>query len=279
MKNLNELYKQLDVSKSTISTIALNIDRYYYKTKQPKKKFGQDQTDDQGNIKYRELLPPVDPLKKIQSKIYNQLQKITLPQCMYGAVQGSNNVFNALEHIENKYFLTIDLKDFFKRVNNKQIHKVFIDNGYSWDVARILTKLTTYEYGLPQGAPTSPTLANLAFKKTVLQLLDLIRAYDITFTVFLDDLTFSSKKDFEYLVPKILDIIRANKFFPHYKKTHYRENLCDVTGLFVGNGKLKIHPQMRKEAQTNFHVRKYIEHVETCYQQYLRDKLSNWFYK
>lgn len=272
LKNLNELYKQLDISKSIVSTITLNIDRYYYETSQPKKKFGQDQRDKKGNKRKRELLPPVDSLKEIQTKIGNKLQKIDLPQCMYGAVQGSNNTFNALEHIENKYFLTIDLKDFFKRINYKQVHKVFIDNGYSWDVARILTKLTTYKYCLPQGAPTSPTLANLAFKKTVLELLDLIKDQDITFTTFLDDLTFSSKKDFKHFQDPILEIIKANKFFPSPKKIHYRENSCDVTGLFVGNGKLRIHPDMRKAAMTNRNVRNYIRYVEECYQEYLLDK-------
>jgi RNA-directed DNA polymerase len=271
---LNELYNQLGVSKSLISTLTLNLDKFYYKHTQPKKKFGKDQKDEHGNIKYRHLLPPVKSLKEVQERICNHLQKIDLPDCMYGAIAGSNNVFNALQHIENKYFFTVDLKNFFTKINNKQVHSTFIENGYCWNAARILTKLTTYNYGLPQGAPTSPVIANLAFKQTALKLVELIKYYDITFTIFLDDLTFSSKKDFKHLHAAILERIRADNFYTHHKKIHYRENICDVTGLFVGNGKLKMHPQMLEEAKTNYHVKNYVEYVQECYNEYLVNKFN-----
>src|SRR5689334_20435078 len=107
--------------------------------------------------------------------------------------------------------------------------------GYCWEAARVLTKLTTYQYRLPQGAPTSPVIANLAFKQTALQLLEVVKGQDITFTTYLDDLTFSSKKDFRHLTQLILETINTNKFQPHSDKINYSENICDVTGLFVGN--------------------------------------------
>lgn len=268
MENLFQLYSQLGVNKNFLHSITSNIDEYYYKKIKPKKKFGRYQEGDNNTIKLRHLIPPVQALKLIQEKICNHLQKIDLPDCMYGAMPGSNNVFNALQHIENKYFFTIDLKNFFPKINNNQVHSTFIDNGYCWEAARIVTKLTTYNYGLPQGAPTSPVIANLAFKQTALELVEIINEHDITFTTFLDDLTFSSKKDFKYLQAPILKTIRANHFFPHHKKIHYRKNICDVTGLFVGNGKLKIHPQMLEEAKTNKRVRKYVEYIMECYNEY-----------
>jgi RNA-directed DNA polymerase len=157
-------------------------------------KFGKPQEGKNNSIKLRHLIPPVQSLKLIQSRICNHLQKVYLPDCMYGAVDESNNVLNALQHIESKYFFTIDLKDFFSKISHKQVHQMFIENGYCWEAARILTKLTTYKYNLPQGAPTSPVIANLAFKQTALQLMEIIKGYGITFTTFLDDLTFSSKK-------------------------------------------------------------------------------------
>jgi len=96
--------------------------------------------------------------------------------------------------------------------------------------------------------------------------------YNLTLTVYLDDIVFSSKHCFKYITNSILSVIRSNGFFPHHKKICYRHDICDVTGLFVGSGKLKIHPQMRKEAQTNFRVRKYIEYVDANYLQYLLNK-------
>ena len=103
--------------------------------------------------------------------------------------------------------------------------------------------------------------------------MELIKGYDITFTTFLDDLTFSSKKDFSRLQTSILETIKKNNFFPNHKKIHYCENICDVTGLFVGNGKLKIHPKMLVAAKTNYKVRKYIAYVMKCYNEYQLRKL------
>ena len=194
---------------------------------------------------------------------------------MYGSIQGSNNVINALQHIDNIFFLKIDLKNYFSNISNKQVHRALLKNGFSWEVARILTKLTTYHCSLPQGAPSSPVLANLVFVKTAKQLEDFIKANGITFTVFLDDLVFSSKKCFKELVPGILNIMRENGFFPHNNKINYRKYNCDVTGLSVGGGKLRIAPKMRQGALTNARVNVYIRFVNEYYQAYLNKKNSN----
>jgi len=55
------------------------------------------------------------------------------------------------------------------------------------------------------------------------------------------------------------------------KKNHYRKNICNVTVLFVGNGKLKIHPPMPEEAGTNYRVKKYVEYVQMCHWKYKLD--------
>jgi len=272
MENLYQLYSQLNVSKDFINRIIFQIDNLYYRKVQPKMKFGKPQPGENDTIKLRHLEPPVLSLKILQQKICTLLQKIELPRCMYGAVEGSNNIINALQHIENNFFLTIDLKDFFIRISNKQVHHVFMANGCSWEAARILTKLTTYKGSLPQGAPSSPVLANLAFANTARQLETFAKEYNITFTVFLDDFVFSSKTDFQLLVPDILSIIRTNRFFPHNKKIHYRENTCEITGLIVGKGKLKLVPEMQKEALHNARIRGYAKSVEKHYQVYLLSK-------
>jgi len=273
MKSLYELYSQLGVNKSFLTYLSSNTDELYYKVIRPKMKFGKPQVVE-NYCKLRHLIPPVQALKVIQESICAHLQKIVLPQSMYGSIARRNNVLNALQHIENKFFLTIDLKDFFTRINNKQVHYIFIENGYCWEAARILTKLTTYKYSLPQGAPTSPVIANLSFKRTALQLMEIITGHDITFTAYLDDLTFSSRKDFKHLQPAILETIKANKFLPHPDKILYSEDKCDVTGLFVGNGKLKIHPQMLEEAETNHSIKKYVEYVQMCFKEHKLNKFK-----
>ena len=274
IQNLYQLYTELNVNKRFISAITSSPEKFYYKKIKPKKKFGKFQEGENGSIKLRHLIPPVQSLKIIQNKIVNHLEQVKLPDCMYGSIKGSNNIINALQHIENIFFLKVDLKSFFSNISNKQIQFSLIENGFTWEVARILTKLTTFQCSLPQGAPTSPALANISFIKTAKQLENFIKGHGITFTIFLDDLIFSSKKDFKDLVIQILNIIRSNGFFPHNKKISYRKYVCDVTGLLVGNGKLKIISEMRKEAETNSRVRGYINFVNEYYSYYLLKRIT-----
>jgi RNA-directed DNA polymerase len=189
---------------------------------------------------------------------------------MYGSIEELNNIDNALQHINNKFFLTIDLKNFFGNITHTQINEVFTVNNFPCKEARILTKLTTYKGQLPQGAPTSPVLANLAFAKTALQLQAFIEKQNITFTTFLDDLAFSSLKDFKFLIPDLLKIIRDNKFYPHHKKIHYRTDKCEITGLIVGNGKLRLTDEMQREALRNPRIMAYAQTVKKQYDEYVK---------
>jgi RNA-directed DNA polymerase len=126
MDNLFQLYNQLGVNKNFLHFLISNLDEHYYQKIKPKMKFGKPQEEKNNSIKLRHLIPPVQSLKLIQSRICNHLQKVYLPDCMYGAVDESNNVLNALQHIESKYFFTIDLKDFFSKISHKQVHQMFI---------------------------------------------------------------------------------------------------------------------------------------------------------
>lgn len=65
------------------------------------------------------------------------------------------------------------------------VYKTFISYGFSPDVASKLTRLTTYKGALPQGAPTSRLLSNLAFAATADKIEDLLKHRNITFTTFL----------------------------------------------------------------------------------------------
>jgi RNA-directed DNA polymerase len=263
------LYSTLNVSKKTISRIIYNPDKYYYETDQPKKKFGKNQIDKNGDIRYRHLIPPVDSLKSIQSDICVLLQKITLPDCMFGSVKGSNNIINSLEHIENEFFFKVDLKNFFGNITCKQVHYTLMKHGYSWNVARIITRLTTHKYQLPQGAPSSPVIANLVFADTAKRLDLLARSNDITFTTYLDDLVFSSKKDFKKLHSIFLQVIKSDGFYTNYDKIQSKHHICEITGLRVGKGKIRLIPEMLKESLHNRQIRGYANSVKEHVKFYL----------
>lgn len=230
----------LKVDFKEIQSIIQNIDKYYREKIIIKlDKFGNPKLDNNGIPKQRIINPSINRLKVIQKRIQkNILLKIEIPNYAFGAVKGKDNVDNAKKHQGKKFKFTTDLKDFFPSITNKAVNEMFINQGFSHQVSGILTKLTTYKGKIPQGAPTSSTLANLVFMKTGNDLFEYAQKYNMTFTSFVDDMTFSSATDFKENVPEILEIITREYKISH-KKTNYSRN-PNITGLHPMNNHLKL---------------------------------------
>lgn len=240
IKSTKHLSYILKVDFKEIQTIINNIDNYYKEKVIIKlDKFGKPKLDKNGEPRKRIINPSLNRLKVIQKRIQkNILVTIELPSYAFGAVKRKDNVDNAKQHQGKKYKFTTDLKDFFPSITNKAVYEMFINQCFSHQIASILTKLTTYKGKIPQGAPTSSTLANLVFMKTG----DILHQYaqdnKLTFTSFVDDMTFSSSTDFKSKVPKILEII-TNDYKISHKKTYYSRN-PNITGLHPMNNHLKL---------------------------------------
>jgi len=261
INTIKHLCYLLRSSEQELSYLIKNIDRYYYDHRQPKKKYGEYQRDEKGNTRLRNLCISRYPLKRIQKRIHNLLLQIELPEYAYGSVIGKNNILNARQHINNKYFFSIDLKDFFPNINHRQVFQMFRQNNFSPTVSRILTQLTTYKGGLPQGPPSSPIIANLVFVETGRLLKERIKDHSITFTSFVDDLTFSSKNDFKFLTPDLIQIIKSNGFRINHKKVRYKVSAPEVTGAIIYANKLWPIARMKEKATENRYIAAYIKYL------------------
>jgi RNA-directed DNA polymerase len=264
----SQLLSDLQVSNTFINSLISNPSRYYIKQERIKKKFGRDQLDKHNLPKKRITLAPIAYLKSKQREINKYLQKVDLPKCIHGAVKEKNNITNSLLHLHGNYFFKVDLKDFFSKISNQQVNHALISYGFSWEEARIITKICTSNHCLPQGAPTSSTLANIVFAPTAIQLEKFCIEQEIIFTAFVDDLTFSAKHDFGFMKDSILDIIKQNGFFPNNKKIHYRRKSCEITGLIVKNEQLWIEKGMLQNLN-NPKIKAYVNNV---YKHFIRYK-------
>ena len=122
-------------------------------------------------------------------------------------------------HVGRPLVLKLDLRDFFPTVTGARVAALFRTAGYPEVVARTLAGLVTNvapgalwrrpdaphrgseaatrsrrlhrERHLPQGAPTSPALANLAAHRLDARLAGLARAAGAAYTRYADDLAFS----------------------------------------------------------------------------------------
>jgi RNA-directed DNA polymerase len=202
-----------------------------------------------GRFKTRILNPTKGRLKLIQSKIKtNILDNIQLPYYVQGGRKGCSNITNATLHLGNKFKFTTDIKGFFPSVTPVQVYKSFSSHGIKPEIARVLTLLTTFKGVLPQGAPSSSHVANLAF----LPIDEIIYNYcitnDLTYSRFIDDITISSKKDFKNQTLIIISIMDKAGFKISSRKTHYA-HIVDITGIETGNNGLKPNKKFFKRLE------------------------------
>jgi RNA-directed DNA polymerase len=252
----------INVKPIDLEPIIENIDFFYKEMVEEKvDKLGTPKKYKDGTIKTRNIRPSKNELKIIQSRIKNNiLSAIPLPDFVHGGVKKKSNITNAKKHQGNKYILTTDLQEFYPSIKSKRVYNTFVKLGYSTHFSRLLSKLTTWKYELPQGTPTSPHIANIVFLDTDKLLKDLCDKNEITYTRYVDDLTFSSQKDFKYLHSEILNIVTSNDFKISQRKTYYKPKQL-ITGIVVSNHKIdapqNIIDKVNIEIESNNPVKSY----------------------
>ena len=138
-------------------------------------------------------------------------------------------------HQGKKTVVALDLKDFFRNVRYCHIYDVFYSLGYSNAVSTMLARLCTYKKSLPQGAPTSPMLSNMAFERIDSMLQGYCMRRGITYTRYADDMTFSGDNiKVGLLMRHVRFLIRGNYTLNEEKtKIMGRGNAQYVTGVVV----------------------------------------------
>jgi len=165
---------------------------------------------------------PKARLKEVQRRILHEvLDWIPAHDAAHGFTRGRSARTHAAAHVGRPMVIRLDLEDFFASVSAGRIFGIFRTAGYPEPVAHALTALTTNavpvsEWAavprpatptlvrahdrlgrrlatphLPQGAPTSPALANLAAFRLDRRLAGFAAALDATYTRYADDLTLS----------------------------------------------------------------------------------------
>lgn len=218
-----------------LESICLNIDDYYGEWEELKKdkKTGEFKRFSDGTFKKRILRPSKANLKRIQSNIKSVLlSKVNLPSNVFGGVKTKSNITNAKRHQGNRFQFCTDLENFYPSIKSKMVYDSLIKLKFSSEVARLITRLCTWKNNLPQGAPTSTHLSNLVFHETDLKLIEFCKVNGLTYTRYIDDLTFSSQVCFKHLTSQIIEIILEGSFKVNQRKTIYSGNQT-ITGIVV----------------------------------------------
>jgi RNA-directed DNA polymerase len=206
---------------------------------------------------------PKRELRAVQRQILTQiLDHISLPGAAHGFVRGRSIKTHAAIHQRPHVLVRIDLRDFYASVGFNRVVAIFRTIGYSREVALWLARLTTaalptnltgppqdpnaaWRYRrrhLPQGAPTSPALANLSAYWLDKRLTGLAKSFGVRYSRYADDLTFSGDASLDpklrVLIQLVEQVIRAERFHSNSKKRRVlrRNQRQLVTGVVVNDG-------------------------------------------
>jgi hypothetical protein len=162
---------------------------------------------------WRLIESPKPWLKAIQRRIlHGILDRIPPHDAAHGFRAGRSILSFASPHAARALVLRLDLEDFFGNVTRARVMGIFRTAGYPEDVSRVLAALCTNQASaavcqgvssavsqrrrwltphLPQGAPTSPALANLSTFGLDVRLTALTNSLGGHYTRYADDLVFS----------------------------------------------------------------------------------------
>jgi len=225
--SLNRLGWTLGIPRATLEEIAVNAVQYYHPFLLKRK-----------GKKTRRIDHPDFQLRNVQRKIYIKLLKgIDLPEYLHGGVKRRSPYTNAKHHLGRRMAVRLDLKDFYPSVTDKQVYRIWKDIlGCSTPVASLLTALTTYHKHLPQGAPTSPSLANLVLFDADRKIHEAAAQAGCSYTRYVDDLVFSGDRP-QDLIEATLHTLKDSGFRASRQKLSlkpaYRQQ--EVTGLSVNS--------------------------------------------
>lgn len=235
--SVEELAKRLNTSVDILVSVPINYSRFTLK-----KRSGKD----------RIIYAPQAELCQMQKSINRLLlSKLKVHSCAKGFCRGQSIVTNAIEHVDKAVVIKFDIKDFFSNTRDKRILNYFKKIGWSSKAAKLLVKICCKNGGLPQGAPTSPTISNIVNNKLDARLFGFAKANGFTYTRYADDLTFSSKEDNKKAISKLIGSVNVilaefgytlNKSKQFIARKHTRQF---ITGLVV-NKKVQLPRETRR---------------------------------
>jgi len=228
-------------------------------------------------VGYRLLEMPKTALRTVQRRILRELLEYVPPHdAAHGFRARHSCLTHARQHVGQDIVIRMDLKDFFLSFGAARVRALFRTLGYPRDAARTLAGLCTNSVGkllleandpakyafelpqltweerkryqaphLPQGAPTSPALANLCAFGFDLRLHALAQSIGARYTRYADDLTFSGGKEVARASQRLIPLIGAIALdeglaINHHKTQVMRRSTQQrVTGIVVNQ---KINP-------------------------------------
>jgi retron-type reverse transcriptase len=198
--------------------------------------------------KRRQIEAPGTELKEAQRwLLVDWLYSLHPTDAAHGFVAGRSIVTNASCHVGQELVVTADIRNFFPSITASQVSAAIAPLDMSLVERCAIIKLVTRRDRLPQGAPTSPHLANLVARYLDMRLTGLALCGGWNYTRYADDLAFSGNGDPRRLLEDVRFHVAAEGFHLARNKTRImpRSRRQSVTGLVV-NEKVALPKPKRR---------------------------------
>jgi hypothetical protein len=243
MRNRRKLANLLGVSVRYLNQFH---EKEYYKYSEPKPNGDGERT----------YTVPLNELKRVQKRVCVLLSRIETPDWVMAGKKKCSYITNAEWHMNNVYIKTMDISKFYDSVKRKYVYKMFAETfKMADDIAEIMTKLVMYENMLPTGSPSSLLIVYWAYCNMFEAINKLAEEYDCTFTLYVDDMTFSSKKPISNELRNQVNYVllkynlRAKKSKDHY---YQGKTAKMITGVGIYDGHKVVRNNKRIEIIKQF---------------------------
>jgi len=245
-----------------------------------------------GEARYRTICIPSPDLMRAQRWIAQRILAEGKPHSASVAYsKGDNIVAAAQPHCDCRWLIKIDVRNFFESINEIAVYRVFRSFRYeplvAFELSRICTRLgsatrlrsrkrwkaayrgqlpiSAYWHDrmghLPQGAPTSPMLANLAMHALDKEVTQHARKAGFIYTRYADDLTFSTKeRNFTrraaaHFIGEIYAAMARAGLSPNVAKTRISTpgSRKVVLGLLVDGAEPKLSREFKANLRRHLH--------------------------
>jgi len=201
----------------------------------------------------------------VQRALIDLVEPLALSSAVHGFRRGRSIVTAAKRHVGARALINVDLKDFFHSVDDERVARALersliprlvdetgeLTRDEAREIVALIGRLVTWPAEgrprpvLPQGAPTSPFLANLAARPIDVDLKKLLEDTpgEYVYTRYADDLTISATHEIDrLLLEAVLRVVHRSGFTHNPEKVtiastikgspHFRQKL-EVTGLVI----------------------------------------------
>lgn len=236
----NVLFYDKQIFKSLVSEKR----SHYYEKNIPKKR----------GLRTLNCLNPGD-LKDIQNNLKrNFLNLIPIPNYVYGFVEGGSYQNYLLPHKEKKWYLRIDIKDFFDSIRISDLEDCFgyyfkVEEKDRAELLKDLVEIVTLNNKVPQGAITSPIISNIVFRQLDIRIFEYCRKHKVTYSRYADDMLFSSNEEYvskPHFTKMIVKILSSKGFKLNSSKLRKSQNSISLNG-FVVSENIRFSRNKRKD--------------------------------